>query len=57
MSIKNETGKSRVLDITTSVHNGYLYDIPVIRHTLKSYTTFVRNSFVFNISDKQISEW
>lgn len=54
MSMKNETGKSRVFDIKTSMHAGYIYDIPVIRKTLKSYTTMLTNSMVLNISNEKI---
>lgn len=54
MSMKNETGKSRVYDIKTSMHAGYIYDIPVIRKTLKSYTTLLANSMVLNISNEKI---
>ena len=57
MSVKNETGKSRIIDITTSMNNGYIYDMPVARHTLKSYTTFIKNTLVLNISDEKICEW
>lgn len=56
MSVKNETGKSRIIDITTSMNNGYIYDMPVARHTLKSYTTFIKNTLVLNISDEKICE-
>lgn len=54
--MKNETGKSRVFDIKTSMHAGYMYDMPIIRKTLKSYTTMLTNSMVLNISNDKIIE-
>lgn len=50
----NEIGKARVLDVVTSIHKGYLYDMPVSRHILKSYTTFTRTPLIMNISNDRI---
>ncbi len=50
-----EIGKSRVYEFTTSMHKGYLYDMPVVRYTLSDYTTGIKTPFVFNISNEQIN--
>lgn len=47
-------GKSKVMDIVTSSHNGYIYDMPVISHTRKNYTTFTTTSLLFDISNARI---
>ena len=49
-----EIGKSRVYKITTSMHKGYLYDMPVIKYTTSNYMTGLKTSFVLNISNTKI---
>lgn len=50
-----EIGKSRVIDIVTSMHKGYMYDMPISRHTLKSYMTATKTPLILNISNKSIN--
>jgi len=50
-------GTSRVVDILTSMNNGYMYDLPTVRHTLKDYTTFSNTPMILNISNKKLSHF
>lgn len=54
MYIKNKIGKSKILDVVTCMHKEYVYDIPVARHTLKSYTTLLTNTIVLDISNQKV---
>lgn len=49
-----ELGRARVIDTMTFENAGYLFDMPIVHHTLKSYTTFNRTPLVFNISNDKI---
>ncbi len=51
---KTTITKSRFIENITSAHKGYVYDMPVVRHTLSGFTTFVETPMVFNISNKKI---
>ncbi len=54
--MQKEIGRSKVIDIITSVNKGYFYDMPVTRHTLSNYTTFSKTPMVLNISNTKLAE-
>lgn len=49
-----QIGKSKIYDVCTFNHKGYLYDMPIVRESLSDYTTNIRTPFVFNIANSKI---
>jgi len=54
MKYKSNFVKTKIVDIVTSNNKGYFYDMPVASSSMKSYTTHIANSFVFNIANEKI---
>ncbi len=53
---REDIGKGRVIDVVTSMNQGYFYDMPVTRHVLCDYTMFTKTPLILNISNTKIRE-